>query len=157
MPTMIDLFNSDTNAMIGSITENELKTLQDALEEESADDHDYFIDPATIDLLADGRATEHLLHLLRTAVGSGEGIEIRWQRRHYARLVLFGDVSIRLHECREHAAASRLELRGRLQLIVFGVEDPQHLQADLLCQLRRRRHTRAFANQRDVDRHAGGN
>ena len=79
---MIDLFNGDTNAMIGSITENELKTLQDALEEESADDHDYFIDPATIDLLADGRATEHLLHLLRTAVGSGEGVEIRWQRRH---------------------------------------------------------------------------
>ena len=52
---MIDLFNGDTNAMIGSITENELKTLQDALEEESADDHDYFIDPATVDLLALGR------------------------------------------------------------------------------------------------------
>jgi len=79
---MIDLFNGDTNELIGSITESDLKTLQDALEEESEDDHDYFIDAATIDILGDGRATEHLLHLLRTAVGSGDGLEIRWQRRH---------------------------------------------------------------------------
>ena len=79
---MIDLFNGDTNELIGSITEQDLKTLQDALEEESADDHDYFIDAATIDVLGDGRATEHLLNLLRTAVGSGDGLEIRWQRRH---------------------------------------------------------------------------
>ena len=79
---MIDLFNGDTNELIGSITEQDLETLQDALEEESADDHDYFVDAATIDLLGDGRATEHLLNLLRTAVGSGDGLEIRWQRRH---------------------------------------------------------------------------
>jgi hypothetical protein len=78
---LIDLYNGETNQLIGSITENELQTLADALEEESADDQDYFIDSATIDLLGDGRATEHLLHLLRTAVGSGEGIEVRWKRR----------------------------------------------------------------------------
>jgi hypothetical protein len=78
---MIDLYNSETNQLIGSITENELQTLVDALEEESADDQDYFIDSATIDLLGDGRATDHLLHLLRTAVGAGEGIEVRWKRR----------------------------------------------------------------------------
>jgi hypothetical protein len=78
---MIDLYNSETNTLIGSITESELQTLADALEEESADDQDYFIDSATIDLLGDGRATDHLLHLLRTAVGSGEGVEVRWKRR----------------------------------------------------------------------------
>jgi hypothetical protein len=82
MPTMIDLFNGDTNEMIGSITEHELKTLQEVLEMESPDDHDYFIDGATIDLLGDGRATEHLLNLLKKAVGSGDGLEVRWQRRH---------------------------------------------------------------------------
>jgi hypothetical protein len=82
MPTMIDLFNGDTNEMIGSITESELKTLQEALEMESPDDHDYFIDAATIDILGDGRATDHLLDLLRKAVGSGDGLEVRWQRRH---------------------------------------------------------------------------
>jgi hypothetical protein len=78
---MIDLYNSETNQLIGSITESELQTLVDALEEESTDDQDYFIDSATIDLLGDGRATDHLIHLLRTAVGSGDGLEVRWKRR----------------------------------------------------------------------------
>jgi hypothetical protein len=78
---MIDLYNNDTNELIGSITEADLKVLADHLEEESLEDRDYYIDRATIDVIADGQATEHLLTLLRKAVGSSEGIEIRWQRR----------------------------------------------------------------------------
>jgi hypothetical protein len=78
---MIDLYNNETNEPIGSITESELRVLIDALEEESADDRDYYINRETIDLLGDGRATEHLLNLLRKALGSAEGVEIRWERR----------------------------------------------------------------------------
>jgi hypothetical protein len=78
---MIDLFNAETNEKLGTITEADLQVLVDGLEEESAEDQDYFIDTATIELLGDGRATEHLLGLLRRAVGSSEGIEIRWKRR----------------------------------------------------------------------------
>ncbi|HJZ78111.1 MAG TPA: hypothetical protein VKE51_40570 [Vicinamibacterales bacterium] len=78
---MIDLYNADTNEKLGSITEADLQVLIDGLEEESDEDQDYFIDEATIDLLGDGRATEHLLDLLRRAVGSSDGIEIRWERR----------------------------------------------------------------------------
>jgi processive 1,2-diacylglycerol beta-glucosyltransferase len=78
---MIDLFNDATNQLIGSITEADLKVLQDALEEESAEDHDYYIDRATIDLIGDGRATEHLLNVLRNAVGTRDGVDIRWERR----------------------------------------------------------------------------
>jgi hypothetical protein len=78
---MIDLYNASTNQLIGSITEGDLKVLQDGLEEESTQDQDYYIDAATIDMLGDGRATEHLLGLLRTALGSSEGVDIRWQRR----------------------------------------------------------------------------
>jgi hypothetical protein len=77
----IDLFNSETNEKLGSITEADLQVLVDGLEEESADDQDYYIDQATIELLADGRATEHLVGLLRKAVGSSDGVEIRWKRR----------------------------------------------------------------------------
>ena len=66
---------------VGSITDADLKVLVDALEEESSEDQDYWIDKATIDVLGDGRATEHLLNLLRKAVGSSDGVEIRWQRR----------------------------------------------------------------------------
>ena len=78
---MIDLYINDTNELVGSITDADLRVLVDALEEESEDDRDYWIDKATIDVLGDGRATEHLLNLLRKAVGSSNGVEIRWERR----------------------------------------------------------------------------
>jgi hypothetical protein len=78
---MIDLYNDTTNQLIGSITEADLRVLQDALEEESSDDQDYYIDRATLDVIGDGRATDHLLNLLRSALGAGDGIDIRWERR----------------------------------------------------------------------------
>jgi hypothetical protein len=78
---MIDLYNAQNSQILGSITEAELKVLTDALEEESLEDKDYYIDSATIDLLGDGRATDHLLGLLRRALGSSDGVDIRWQRR----------------------------------------------------------------------------
>jgi hypothetical protein len=78
---MIDLYNAATNQSLGSITEADLQVLVDGLEEESSKDQDYYIDAATIELLGDGRASDHLLGLLRTAIGSSEGVEIRWQRR----------------------------------------------------------------------------
>jgi hypothetical protein len=78
---MIDLYNASTNQLLGSITEAELQVLVDRLEEESSEDQDYYIDAATIDLLGDGRATDHLLGILRSALGSSESIDIRWERR----------------------------------------------------------------------------
>jgi hypothetical protein len=78
---MIELLNAATDKLIGSITEADLKVLTDALEEEGIDDQDYFIDTATIDVIADGKATEHLVGLLRKAVGAGDGVDIRWRRR----------------------------------------------------------------------------
>lgn len=78
---MIDLYNDTTGELIGQITEADLAVLVDALEEESTDDRDYFIDAATIDVIADGRATEHLVKLLRNALGSTDGVDIRWERR----------------------------------------------------------------------------
>jgi len=78
---MIDIYNVQTNAMLGSITDADLQVLIGALEEESADDRDYYIDAATIDLIADGRASDHLVKLLREALGSGAGVDIRWSRR----------------------------------------------------------------------------
>jgi hypothetical protein len=78
---MIDLYNAATNQLLGSITETDLKVLVDALEEEGVNDQDYYIDTATIDVIADGKATGHLVGLLRAAVGSSDGVDVRWQRR----------------------------------------------------------------------------
>ena len=77
---MIHLYNDATGQLLGSITEADLKVLMDVLEEESSDDRDYYIDRATIDVIGDGRATEHLLKILRDAVGEGDGVDIRWER-----------------------------------------------------------------------------
>ncbi len=81
---MIDVYRNDTDELIGSITDADLQVLVDGLEEETADDQDYWIDKATIDVLGDGRATEHLLGILRKALGSSDGVEIRWERREPA-------------------------------------------------------------------------
>jgi len=78
---MIDLYNKATNEPLGSVTEADLKVLVDALEEESSEDQDYYIDAATIDVIGDGRASDHLLKLLRAALGESEGVDIRWNRR----------------------------------------------------------------------------
>jgi hypothetical protein len=78
---MIDLFNNETNALLGSIEESELTILINALEEESEEDQDYYIDGDTIDLIAESEGSERLAGLLRSALGEAEGLEIRWQRR----------------------------------------------------------------------------
>lgn len=78
---MIDVYNKATNELLGSITEADLQVLVDALEEESSDDRDYYIDAATIEVIGDGRATDYLLNLLRTALGTAESVDIRWTRR----------------------------------------------------------------------------
>jgi hypothetical protein len=78
---MIDLINATTGALIGNITEADLKVLSDKLEEESTEDRDYYINAETIDVIADGTATDHLVKLLRTALGSSDGVDIRWKRR----------------------------------------------------------------------------
>jgi len=77
---VIDVYNSATDELLGSITEADLQVLVDALEEESSDDQDYYIDAATIDVIGDGRATEHLLNILRKGLGNAEGVDIRWTR-----------------------------------------------------------------------------
>ena len=78
---MIDVYNKATNELLGPITDAHLKLLVDALEEEASDDQDYYIDAGTIDVIGDGTATEHLLKVLRTALGDSEGLDIRWSRR----------------------------------------------------------------------------
>jgi hypothetical protein len=78
---MIDLYDAATNQLLGNITEADLQVLVDALEEEGLHDQDYYIDRATVDVIADGKATEHLLGLLRKALAAGDGVDIRWQRR----------------------------------------------------------------------------
>jgi hypothetical protein len=77
---MIQLYEKETGVFVGTITEAQLQFLIDQLEEESADDTDYYIDHATLDLFEEVGAEADLLALLRQALGTREGIEIVWSR-----------------------------------------------------------------------------
>ena len=77
---MIQLHEKETGVDVGTITEAQLQFLIDQLEEESADDTDYYIDHATLDLFEEVGADAELLALLRQVLGTRDGIEIVWSR-----------------------------------------------------------------------------
>ena len=78
---MIHLFDDETGAPIGTITEDQLQYLIDQLEEESAADTDYYINRETLDAFEQDGADPALLALLRAALGKRDDMEIRWERR----------------------------------------------------------------------------
>jgi hypothetical protein len=73
------LMRKDTGDAIGNISDVQLKFLVDQLEEESADDQDYFIDRDTLELLSDNGADPELLDLLQRAMGDDDGLDVAWE------------------------------------------------------------------------------
>ena len=79
---MIDLYDTATDKLVGTITEADFQHIAQNLEAESLRDTDYYFQRATVELLGtDGLATDHLLAVLRSALGTSEGVELRWERR----------------------------------------------------------------------------
>jgi hypothetical protein len=76
---MPKLYDKQSGALLGIVSDDDIESLIDQLEEEDSVDEDYFIDADTIDLLEEGGASETLLSVLRKAVGDSEGIEIRYE------------------------------------------------------------------------------
>lgn len=77
---MINLYDKDSGAALGTVGETDLKFLVDQLEEESADDQDYYINADLLDVFKTRGAGAGLLDLLRRALGDKDGVEIRWER-----------------------------------------------------------------------------
>jgi hypothetical protein len=75
---VITLSLKDSREPIGTIDEADLKMLVDQLEEESEEDTDYYISPATVDFLEQNGASPELVSLLREAVGDSDGVEVVW-------------------------------------------------------------------------------
>jgi hypothetical protein len=78
---VINLYRVANDQLIGSISAADLEVLIDVLEEESSEDRDYYVDPPTLDLLAQNGASEGMLNMLRLALGTAEGIGVRWGER----------------------------------------------------------------------------
>ena len=78
---MIYLFDDETGARVGTITEDQLQYLIDQLEEDSTADTDYYINRDTLDAFEQNGADPALLAVLRAALGKRDDMEIRWERR----------------------------------------------------------------------------
>lgn len=76
---MVELYDKDTGARIGSITDSQLRFLVAQMEEESLEDRDYAITPMTIDFFETQGADPELVALLRQALGSRSEMTIQWE------------------------------------------------------------------------------
>lgn len=76
---MITIYDSQSGSQIGLLTEAQFQFLTDHLEEESAEDQDYYINVATIDALEAQGADPELIAMLRRALGTREEMDIRWE------------------------------------------------------------------------------
>ena len=72
---MIQLYNKETGALIGQISEAQLAFLTSNLEEEDVDDVDYYLNEAMIDLLVEDGADAALISLLRQAIDETGEVE----------------------------------------------------------------------------------
>ena len=77
---MLELRDKETGAAIGTITEEQLLFLTDALVEESEEDKDYYVNKATLEMLEEMGADSGLLTLLSQALGTRDEMEIAWSR-----------------------------------------------------------------------------
>lgn len=77
---MINLYDNETDAPLGQITEQQLQYMIDHFEEEANDDTAYWVDRATLDMLTEKGADPALVAALRQALGSREGVDVRWER-----------------------------------------------------------------------------
>ena len=77
---MIHLFDQDTGVRVGTISEDHLQFLIDQVEE-SPHDTGYYITRDTLELFEHNEADPALLAVLRTALGTRDDMEIRWERR----------------------------------------------------------------------------
>lgn len=76
---MIKLYDAQTGAPIGEITQAQLDFLIGQLEEESTTDTDYYINVDTLDYFAQQGADATLITLLRNALAGRPDMDIRWE------------------------------------------------------------------------------
>ena len=76
---MPKIYDKPSGRLLGSVTEGELAFLVEQLEEESSVDQDYYIDAATLDMLAEAGAPANLVSVLSASLGANNDAEVRWE------------------------------------------------------------------------------
>jgi processive 1,2-diacylglycerol beta-glucosyltransferase len=77
---MVELFDKQTGAAFGTVTDDQFQFLVDHLEEESSDDDDYYLNRSTLDLLVSAGADAELVEVLRRGLGDRDEMDLRWVR-----------------------------------------------------------------------------
>lgn len=77
---MARLIDVESGNLIGTISAAQLQFLIDQLEEEDSEDQDYYVDATTLDWFEEHGAEPALMTLLRGALGTREGMDIRWTK-----------------------------------------------------------------------------
>jgi hypothetical protein len=75
---MVKVINTQDNALIGEISDEQLQFLIDQLEEEALEDQDYAITAMTLAYFEEVGGDSALIAMLRSALGVQEEIVIRW-------------------------------------------------------------------------------
>jgi hypothetical protein len=75
----IRLYDEATGELLMEITPEALQRLQDALEEEFPEDHDYYINVDTLDYLFARGVDAHIVDRFREALRRRDGLEILWR------------------------------------------------------------------------------
>ncbi len=75
---MVQIYDKETGAALGTISESQLQFMIDQLEEESETDQDYYINRDTLDMFEAGGADPELLAFLGKILGSREDMELSW-------------------------------------------------------------------------------
>jgi hypothetical protein len=76
---MIKLYDNETDADLGSITEEQLEFLTEELVEESLDEYTYNINPGAIASLEAHGGEPEVIALLRRALGTRTSMELRYE------------------------------------------------------------------------------
>lgn len=75
---MIALFDAESGAKVGRISEAQLQALMAWMEEESEDDRDYYISLEEVELMEEEGIDPTLIAALKQALGSRQDMDIRY-------------------------------------------------------------------------------
>lgn len=77
---MVNLFDIETGAHVGSLTDTQFQFIVDRLEEESSTDKDYYLNRETLAMFEQQGADPGLVQVLAGALGEREEMDVRWEK-----------------------------------------------------------------------------
>jgi hypothetical protein len=76
---MIALYDVESGAKVGRISDAQLQALMGWMEEESAEDRDYYIDAEELELMEEDGIDPTLIQVLRQALGKRSDMDLRYE------------------------------------------------------------------------------